>query len=310
MDIIFFGSSEFAIPSLEALVNSKHRLLLVVTHPDRKKGRHLLFSPSSVKSFALNREIEVFQSKILDESVAKFLREKDSDIFVVISYGKILGREILEIPKNFCINIHASLLPKYRGAAPINWAIINGERSTGVTVIKMDEKLDSGDIILQEELIIEEDDTAITLEDKLSKLAAQVLLKALNQIEKKEFLSVQQDESRASFAPKLRKRDGLIDWKDQSVNIHNKIRGLLPWPGVFTYWKGKRLKIWRSSIELIGPIGPIESGSIVKISKEKITVSCGKGFLGISELQLESSKRLTTEQFIAGHKISVGEKLG
>jgi methionyl-tRNA formyltransferase len=308
MNIIFFGSSEFSVLSLQSLIGSKHKLLLVVTHPDRRKGRHLLFSPSPVKVFSKSLGIEVYEAEVLDEESVKFLKEKNADLFVVIDFGKILSKEILEIPKKFCINVHPSLLPKYRGPAPINWAIINGEERTGVTVIKMNERLDSGDIILQEELNIEADDTAITLKDKLSKLAARILLKVLDSIEINEFSTFPQNESLASFARKLKKQDGLINWRDPAEKIYNKVRGLLAWPGAFTYWRGKLLKIWRASVEL--GESEVEAGRIVGISKEKITVVCGSNLLGIRELQLESSKRLTTEKFIAGHKIMIGEKLG
>ncbi len=307
MNIIFFGSSEFSLPSLRAISESKHNLLLVVTHPDRKKGRHLLFSSSSVKSFAKERETEVFQPEILDEYAIKYLEEKNPELFIVSAFGKILNKKILEIPKRFCINIHPSLLPKYRGAAPINWAIINGEKKTGVTIIKMNERMDAGDIILQEPLGIELSDTAITLEDKLSNLAAELLVKVLDLIENDDFLLTPQDESQISFAPKLRKSDGLINWNQSAEDICNRVRGLILWPGAFTYWREKLLKIWISCIE---PDKFDEPGKIIKISKEKIIVSCRKRSLGIKELQLESGKRLTVGQFIAGHKMMIGEKLG
>jgi len=307
MNIIFFGSSEFCLPSLRAISESKHNLLLVVTHPDRKKGRHLLFSSSLVKTFAKEKRIEVFQPEILDEYAIKYLEEKNPELFVVSAFGKILNKRILEIPKRFCINIHPSLLPKYRGSAPINWAIINGEKKTGVTIFKMNEKMDAGDIILQEPSDIEPSDTSITLEGKLSRLAAELLVRALNLIENNNFSLTPQDENQISFAPKLRKSDGFIDWNQTAEDIHNRVRGLILWPGAFTYWREKLLKIWISCVEL-DELG--EPGRVIKISKEKIIVSCRKGSLGIKELQLESGKRLTVEQFIAGHKMMIGEKLG
>jgi methionyl-tRNA formyltransferase len=309
MNIVFFGSSNFAVPSLKVLLTSGHRISCVVTQPDKKKGRGLSLGNTAIKMVAEESNLKIYQPERINTSQAlTLLEDLRPDLFVVIAYGQILSQEILDIPKIFSINVHASLLPRYRGAAPINWAIICGEKITGITIIRMTEKMDAGPIIAQERIDIQEDDTAITLEDKLSKAAAGLLIKTVISIKNNSYKSTPQDESKLSFAPKLKKEDGLINWNKSACEICNLVRGCMPWPGAFTYYKGKLLKIYKAKvIPLSGcSVSPL-AGKIAGVSKEGIVINTEKDNLMIQELQIEGKRRMTVEEFIAGHKISVGE---
>jgi len=303
MKIIFWGSSDFAVPSLERLLESKHEISGVVTQPDRKKGRHLQLETTPVKQCALKHKLKILQPEGINNSeFIKLLKDLKVDIFVVIAYGKILTKDILGIPKIFSVNIHGSLLPKYRGAAPINWAIINGEKKTGVSIIKMNEFMDKGDVILQRVVNIDVKDTAVTLLVKLAVVGSEVLIESLKMIEDKKAAFIPQNENNASYAPKLKKEDGLIDWARDAQSIYNHIRGMLPWPGSFTHYNNRLLKILEAEV-LKSDTKGVKSGIIVDISKEAICVATGKGILKIKTLQLESSKRMNVAQFLAGHKI-------
>jgi methionyl-tRNA formyltransferase len=263
------------------------------------------------KNAALEAGLKIYQPQNTNtEESIEFLKTLNADLFVVIAYGQILSQEILDIPKIFSINLHASLLPKYRGAAPINWAIIRGEKTTGVTVIKMTARMDAGAIIMQKETAINNEDTAVTLEDKLSNLGAQALLESLTAIEDNKFNLTAQDERGLSFAPKLKKKDGLINWKEPAGEISNLIRGCLGWPGAFTYYKGKLLKIYKAEVSLLPQLSsPPPQGEIIKVDKSGIVVAAGDGGIIIEELQIEGSKRMNAEEFVAGHKVLPGEKL-
>jgi len=310
MNIVFFGSDNFAAPSLKALLTSAHKISCVVTQPDRKKGRAFHLQATPIKRSAYTSGIEIYQPEAANagESI-EFLKTLSPDLFIVIAYGQILSQEILSIPKIFAINVHASNLPKYRGAAPINWAIINGERITGITIIKMTQELDAGPIILQETAEIRDEDTVITLEEKLSKKAAQLLIDSLKSIEDKTYNLTEQDEDKVSSAPKLKKEDGLINWERSAQDINNLIRGCLGWPGTFTYYNGKLLKIYKAKISSqVRQFPSSSSGQILNVSKEGIVVVTGKDNLTIEELQIEGKKRMKVEEFIAGHKIIVGER--
>ncbi|MFH1354985.1 MAG: methionyl-tRNA formyltransferase [Candidatus Omnitrophota bacterium] len=312
MKIIFFGSSQFAVPSLKALVSSGQEISGVVTQPDRTKGRglHLEFTP--VKSAAKECGLGVLQFEDINTLHAqKMLKEKDADLFVVVSFGQILSGKILNTAKIFSINAHASILPSYRGAAPINWALIKGEAKTGVTIIKMTEKMDAGPVIMKEELFIEVQDTNITLENKLSNLASGLLLKSIKGIEKDEIKLLEQDTARVSFAPKLKKEDGLIKWENPAEDISNLIRGTFGWPGAFTYHKGKILKIYKIRIKE----GSIRSadckpGDVLEVTREGIAVGAGDKQILIEKLQIEGKRLMHAEEFISGHNISVGDRLG
>jgi len=233
------------------------------------------------------------------------------DLFVVIAYGQILSSGILNIPKIFSVNVHASLLPKYRGAAPINWALIKGEKTTGITAIKMAKEMDAGPIILQKEIEVSNDDTAITLEGKLSGMAAQLVLAVLSSLEENDYNLMPQDEDNIGFAPKLKKEDGRIDWNKPAWDIYNLIRGCISWPGAFTYYKGKLLKIYKARVSSqVRKFASSNPGEILEASKEGIVVSTGKGNIIIEELQIEGKRRMKAEEFISGHKISAGDRLG
>ncbi len=315
MNIVFFGSSHFAEPSLRALVEAGHKIPCVVTQPDRKKGRGLHLSPTAIKTIAQELRLKVYQpEKINAPTAVEFLKGLNADLFAVIAYGQILSREILGMPKIFAVNAHASLLPKYRGAAPINWAIINGDNKTGITIIKLNEKMDAGPIILQSKVPINGNDTFITLEDKLSREAAKVLLESVKSIENGNYKLLIQDENAVSFAPKLKKSDGMINWDKPAEDIHNLVRGCLGWPDAFTCYNGKLLKILRARVSIYdvegkSPVSP-DSGEVLSISKEGIFVATGKGNLIINELQIEGKRIMAAAEFASGHKISPGARLG
>lgn len=307
MNIVFFGSGDFAVKSLSALIESGHKISLVVTQPDKPKGRHLVLSPTEVKVKANQLGLSVYQPEDPHsaQSLVKFKQAKP-DLFVVISYGHILNKKVLEIPRLYPLNVHASLLPKYRGAAPINWAIVNGEEETGVTVIKMNEKMDGGDILLQKSIKIEEFDNAVTLEEKLSLLSSLLIVEGVSLIEQKKAIFTKQIDKDATIAPKLKKEDGKINWQDDCVEIYNRVRGFVPWPAAYTYFNGALLKIHKAAVNK--ETG--RTGEIIKVSKGAITVGCGKGSLDIIELQLANEKKMDAEAFICGHKVKVGDRLG
>lgn len=311
MNIVFFGSSSFGGLSLEALLDSKHRIFCVVTQPDRQKGRGLVKVATPIKILALNKRLKFYQPDNVNSTQSiELLKSLKADLFIVIAYGQILSADILRIPKIFSINLHASLLPKYRGAAPINWAIINGEIETGLTIIKMNEQMDAGEIISQRKINIDSSDTAVILEEKLAKEGADLLLKCLDKIENKSFQLLSQDETKISFAPKLKKKDGLINWHGSALDIQNLIKGCLDWPSTFTYYKGKLLKIYKVKILSPSYQATKPPGEIVEVYKEGIVVATGLDNLLIEELQIEGKRRMKTEEFIAGHKICTGEILG
>ncbi|UCB57620.1 MAG: methionyl-tRNA formyltransferase [Candidatus Omnitrophota bacterium] len=310
MKIIYFGTSDFAASILEAVTSSRHKISAVVTAPDKKKGRGQKVGASPVKLLAQKKSLALLQPQDLHD--AKFinsLKAEGADLFIVCAYGRILTKEILKIPREYAINLHPSLLPEYRGAAPINWAIIQGKKETGVTIFKMNEYMDRGEIILQEKAAISHEDTAVTLAEKLISLGEEALLKALDLIEQKKASFSKQDEARSSFAPKLKKKDGLINWKNEAFKIHNQIRGMQPWPCAFTYLDKKLLKIWQSEV-VKGKRGN-QCGEITEIdAKRGILVQTGKDNILITNLQLEGKRRMSALEFIAGHKIKTGQKLG
>ncbi len=312
MNIVFFGSSEFAVSSLKALAIAGHNILAVVTQPDRKMGRHLRLEATAVKKNALGLNLKILQPENTNlPETLNFLKELNADLFIVVSYGQILSKELLALPKIFAINAHASILPKYRGAAPINWAIIRGEKVTGVSIIKITEKIDAGPVILEREIGICNEDTSITLREKLSRLAADLFLEAARVIEKDDYKLILQNEQDVIFAPKLKKEDGLIDWKSSSADIYNLIRGSLAWPGAFTYYKGKMLKIHKAKVSSrVCKFASSNPGEIMEVSKEGIVVFTGKDNIIIEELQIEGKRKMNAEEFVAGHKISIGEMLG
>ncbi|MBI3815564.1 MAG: methionyl-tRNA formyltransferase [Nitrospinae bacterium] len=318
MKIIFMGTPEFAVPTLEGIINSAHKIIAVVTQPDRPKGRGREILPSPVKVEAEAHKIVVLQpEKVREPEFIKKLKEKEynPDCIVVVAFGQILPKEILNLPRYGCINLHASLLPKYRGAAPINWAIINGEKKTGVTSMFMDEGMDTGDILIQREVEIGENDNAGPLHDRLSKIGSDVILETLDGLEKGTIKRIKQDASSATYAPKIKKEDCLIDWSIGAKEIVNKIRGLTPVPGAYTYYNGKRLKITDA---VIPPRPPLEkggwrdlkSGEVFEVNRNGIKVICSNGLVVIKELQPEGKRVMGVGEFISGHAIRAGEILG
>ncbi|MCM8811071.1 MAG: methionyl-tRNA formyltransferase [Candidatus Omnitrophica bacterium] len=302
MKIIFFGSDNFGIPSLEIL-KKNFQLVSVVTSPDKPKGRGLKISPTPVKEWSMTNGIDVFQPERFEDSFIDKIEKISPDLIVLISYGKILPSSILTIPKIASINVHPSLLPKYRGPAPVEWALINGETKTGITIIKMDENIDTGNIILQKEVEILPLDNAFTLKNRLSILAADVLYKAIEII--KQDGKTYPQEGEASYARKLKKQDGLIKWQNPAEKIHNLVRGVIIWPTAYTYLSinstKKLVKIYKTEIgQREGKFG--KEGEIIKIEKDYIEVACGEGTITIKELQLEGKKRMTVSQFLCGYR--------
>ena len=313
MRIIFFGSSKFALPFLKKLIESGHEVVCVVTQPDKKGGRGMHLSITPVKDTAEQFGLKIYQpSNVKAQEVREYLKRFSVDLFVVIAYGQILPQEILDIPKFFSVNVHASLLPKYRGAAPLNWAIINGEKVTGVTVIKMDSSMDTGPIISQEKVLLNEIDTAQSLGEKLSNIGSELLLDTIKSIEIGNFKLTPQNASEATLAPKMKKENGMIDWGGSAEEVFNLVRGCAGWPGTFTYFEGKLLKIFKIKVgSRVSESGTLRvPGEIMGVSKDGVVVATGMGNLIIQELQLEGKKRINAEEFETGNKIMIGMVLG
>lgn len=312
MKIIFFGSASFAVESLKALIE-KHEVMAVFTQPDRKKGRHLMLGLTPVKICAQENGVDIYQpDNVNDHKVIEQLKGFNADLFVVISFGQKLSRQILEIPKFYSINVHGSILPRWRGAAPINYAIISGDKHTGITIMKMNEYMDRGDIILTKTIEIKDDDMP-ALTKRLAILGKELLLKAMDKIEKNDVQFTKQDEKKATYAGKLTKKDGLINWNEKAAVIHNRIRGLLPWPCAYTYYRGAFLKILKSSLVNLDQEKEkqIVAGKILEICKKRgIIVTCGDGVLLIETLQPEGKKAMTAYDFVLGHHVQKGDSLG
>ncbi len=309
MRIVFMGTPEFAIPSLTVLLRSNHRVVGVVTQPDRPKGRGQEIAVSPIKQLTVQHNIPILQPlKMKDPAFLEALSVWKSDLIVVAAFGRILPKIILDLPPRGCVNVHASLLPKYRGAGPIQWAIINGERETGITIMLMDEGMDTGAILLQEKMPIEPDDTAGTLSAKLAEVGGRLLIETITRLEKGTLVSQQQDNARATMAPLLKKEDGLLDWTLTAEQLANRVRGLTPWPGAYTFAKGDRWTIWRA--ETSGQSGGAAPGAIHSTTKDAMLVATGKGLLAITELQPANSRRMTAAQYLAGHSLPPGLVLG
>lgn len=310
MNIVFFGSSHFSAPSLKALLDSRHTISCIVTQPDRKKGRGMHLGVTAIKEAASSSGIKLCQpEKANTTEFMAMVRNVAPDLFVVIAYGQILSKELLLIPKTFAVNVHASLLPQYRGAAPINWALINGERYTGITVIKMNEKMDAGPVILKQRLEIADNDTWVSLENRLADKAAALLLESIQGIETGRFTLTPQDTASVSLAPKLKKETGLIDWTKSSRAIYNLVRGTLPWPGAYTYYRGKFLKIHAVSDSGDCP-SQCRPAEIIGVSREGILAATGRGCVNILELQPAGKRVMKASEFISGHAVKPGERFG
>lgn len=312
MKIIYMGTPDFAVEPLKALIENGHEVLLVVTQPDKQKGRGKAIAMSPVKECALSYDIPVFQpDKIRQEECVNKLKEYDADIYVVAAFGQILSEEILNIAKYGCINIHASLLPKLRGAAPIQWSILNGDEYTGVTIQQMAKGVDTGDILSVKELKITDEDTGEGLFDKLMYLGADLLIETLPKIEDGSITPTPQDESLATHASKITKEMGEINFDNDARFIERYVRGLNSWPSAYTYLNDKVLKIWKSKVindDLSD--NDIPNGTIIKVNKDSIIVKTGNGNLAVYELQLEGKKRMNVHDFLLGYKLEEGIILG
>ena len=305
MKVVFMGTPDFAVGTLEAIIEAGHEVVLVVTQPDKPKGRSGALQFPPVKECAVAHGIEVFQPvKIRMEENVEYLKNYDADIFVVAAFGQILPKSILDMPKHGCINVHASLLPKYRGAAPIQWAVINGDPVTGVTIQQMDIGVDTGDIIVTKELAIEADETGGGLFDKLAAVGAEACLEAMEQIENGTATRTPQKHEEATHVSMISKEFGNIDWHKSAVEIERLIRGLNPWPSAYTKLDGKTFKIWKA--EVVEENTNAEPGTIVAIEKNSLKVQTGEGVLSLLEVQLEGKKRMDAGSFLRGYSVAEG----
>lgn len=310
MKIVFMGTPDFASGTLEALIAAGHEITAVYTQPDKPKGRGKEVQMTPVKMVALAHGIPVYQPRRIREAAeVEILRQIPADIFVVAAFGQILSQEILDMPKFGCVNIHASLLPKYRGAAPIQWAVIDGEEKTGITIQQMNAGVDTGDILYVKEYTLDPKETGASLFDKLMVLGAEAIVEALPLIEAGKITPVPQNEAEATHAAKLTKQLGELDFTKSAVVLERLVRGLNSWPSAYTFFRGKQLKIWEAEVVEAGQITEVP-GTVIDVGKQSITIATGDGGLQILELQIEGKKRMACKDFLLGYPVSVGEKLG
>jgi len=306
--ILFMGTPDFSVPSLEALHAAGHHIVLAVTQPDRPKGRGRKLEPPPVKMAAERLSVAVIQPDTLrDEKILQILKASAADFFIVVAFGHLLREAILNMPKRACINVHASLLPKYRGPAPIQWAVINGDRETGITTMLMDKGLDTGDMLMTAREVIADDDTAGSLHDRLAQRGAELLVRTLEAFADGTIRRSPQDHTRATYAPLLKKTDGLIDWKKPAARIEPFVRGMCPWPGAFTFWKNLRLKIFKTEVAAMPTAAT--PGTVLDGGPERLTVATGDGALRILEIQSASGSRLPVAEFLRGCRIAPGDSL-
>ena len=313
MKVIFMGTPDFSVGTLDALVEAGHEVVLCVTQPDKPKGRGGKMQLTPVKEAALAHNIPVFQPKrVRTPECIEELRKYDADVMVVIAFGQILPKEILEMTPYGCINVHASLLPKYRGAAPIQWAVINGEKVSGVTTMQMDEGLDTGDMLLKTEIVLDEKETGESLHDKLAAAGASLCVETLSKLEVGSIVPEKQGESPTEYARMLDKNLGNIDWNASAVSIERLVRGLNAWPSAYTDWCGKVMKIWEADVcpELFEEKGKSEPGTVVKVEKDSFYVQTGDGTLAVKMLQIPGKKKMDTAAFLRGYHIEEGTVLG
>lgn len=309
MKIVFMGTPDFAVGALEALVEAGHEVVAVVTQPDKPKGRGKEMQQTPVKACAVKHNIEVFQPiKIKTPEAVEVLKGYEADLFVVAAFGQILSKEILDMPKYGCVNIHASLLPKYRGAAPIQWAILDGEKETGVTIMQMNEGLDTGDMLTKVVVPIEDTDTGESLFDKLAEAGAKLLIETIPQIEAGTLEPEPQDDSLSTYAKMIKKEMGLIDWKREALVLERLVRGMNSWPSAYTHFQGKTLKVWEVEVETCE--AQAVPGSVVEVTKNSIKVQTGKDLLVLKQIQLEGKKRMDVAAFLLGYKVETGMMLG
>lgn len=308
MNIVFAGTPDFAIPALEALHESEHKVSLVISQQDRPRGRGKKMTPTPVKKRALELGLETYEpASINSQEAIEKLKEIDPDCIIVVAFGQILKKELLNLAKYKCLNIHASLLPKYRGAAPINWAIINGEKETGISIMRMDEGLDTGPVLKQEAIPIGEEDDSISIHDKLGQLGAKMIVEVLDHLETDRIPEIPQDDSLSNYASMLDKEMGRIDWSKKGLEIHNLIRGLKPWPSAYSFYNGENIKIHKA--RRMEKFKDAANGEIVKVNDEGLFVNCQDQCIVIEELQFPGKRKMQVSDYLKGNEIDIGVKL-
>ena len=307
MRLVFLGTPAFAVPTLERLVERGHQVLAAVTQPDRPKGRGQALAPPPVREAALRLGVPVYQpERVKRPESVDYLRSLAPEAMVVVGYGQIIPQSIIDIPPLGILNVHASLLPKYRGAGPIQWAIVNGEITTGVTIMRIDAGLDTGPLLLKAETAIGADETALDLGRRLSLMGADLLAEALDALAAGRILPQPQDNSQATYAPMLKKEDGCIDWSRSALQIHNQVRGMQPWPGAYSSFRGAALHVWRGRPAEVSAGHP--PGALIRI--KPLLVACGVGALELIEVQMEGRKRMPAADFANGQRLVENEILG
>jgi methionyl-tRNA formyltransferase len=313
MRIIFMGTPEFAVPSLESLLNSEHEVVGVVTQPDRPKGRGQAVVASPIKQLAQTQGLSILQpEKMKSPDLLQALAAWRPDMIAVTAYGRILPKSILDLPPGGCVNVHGSLLPKYRGAAPIQWALINGDKETGITTMFMDEGMDTGAMLLQRAIPIEPDDTAAELGHRLAKVGGELLVETLKGLAEQTIIPQPQNSEHVTYAPLLSKESGIIEWTQTARHIASRIRGLSPWPGCYTFLQDLRLVVWKALAEtamIDGAKTRLPAGTILEVNKKDFIVVTGEGVLRVTEVQPANKKRMTVEQFLQGRSLQSGEVL-
>lgn len=305
--VIFMGTPEFACPTLRTLIERGENVVAVVSQPDRPKGRGQKLMPPPVKELALQHGIPVYQPpKVRTPEFVEVIRELQPDVIIVVAFGQILPKALLDIPPHGCINVHASLLPRYRGAAPLNWCLINGERETGVTTMLMDVGLDTGDMLLMEKTPLDENEDISSLHDRMAAMGAELLATTLDRLQAGDLTPQAQNEADSCYAPMLKKEHGIINWQSDARTIHNQVRGLAVWPGACTIIDGQAMKIFRTRIGS----GSGTPGQVLQAAKGVFEVACQTGSLFLHELQLAGKKRLDATSFLAGYPVAVGAELG
>lgn len=314
MKVLFMGTPDFAVATLEHIIQSRHEVIGVVTQPDKQKGRGQAVSFSPVKELALQHQLPIYQpQKVKDPEFMDKIRALKPEAIVVAAFGQILPKAFLDIPPYGCINVHGSLLPKYRGAAPIQYSIIDGEEETGITIMYMDVGIDTGDMILQASIPIAPKETGGSLFDKLAVLGGELLVEALDKIEAGTAVRIPQDHEKATYVKMLDKEMGRLDFTQSAVRLERLIRGLNPWPSAYTILDGKTLKLWQADVEpIIKTVGEktFAPGEIVELRKDSFVVATGEGALVVREVQLEGKKRIPTDAFLRGYPLTIGTKLG
>lgn len=313
MKVVFMGTSDFSVPVLHALKQAGHTICAVITQPDKPKGRGKIIQFPPVKEYALEYGLKIYQpKKVREASFVQLIKDMEVDAIIVVAFGQILPQSLLDVPRYGCINVHASLLPRWRGAAPIQWAILSGDKESGVTTMRMDAGIDTGDILLAQRIMLDKEETGGSLHDKLSNLGAELLLRTLDGIESGDIKPKKQEDNLSCYAGMLTKQLGRIDFSKPAKEIECLIRGLNPWPSAYTSWNGKTLKIWKAQVqqEEKNIEGKKQPGTILNIGKSDFCIQTGDGILIIKEVQLEGKKRMDSAAFLRGYHLEEGIELG